>query len=115
VKAPLGSLDMELSISYCSIVFLNRYTIALSKIIYYFTMFAGLIGGLLILIRFRKFPIPLLFTAIPVYSIVIHGLILRIGENRYIVPTYPFIVVCAAYGIYCLYVNVYKLGKRNNE
>jgi len=114
IKAPLGLLSAELTINYYSIVFLNNYTIVWSRIFYYFTLIASLVGSLLILKNFVKLKNAFLFVIIPVYTILIHGLILRVGENRYIVPSYPFIVVCAAYSIYCLYVRL-SSKKQVNE
>jgi len=114
IKGPSIALEMELSITYFSVVFLNNYTIMWCKICYYFTMISGFIGAVLMLIVFKKNLNSLMFVIIPLYTMVIHGIILRVGENRYIVPSYPFIVVCAAYAIYSIYLSFFS-EKQTNE
>ncbi len=67
-------------------------------IFYYLVLGFGLLGSLLLFCRGLKYnSLILLISIIPLYTIAIHALILRVTSNRFLMPCWPFILVCAAY------------------
>jgi hypothetical protein len=58
----------------------------------------GLIGAIMLLFAgFKQNTLFLLAAIIPLYTIVIHAVVLRIPDNRFLMPAWPFIIICAAY------------------
>lgn len=103
VKAPWLSLKTSVMITYYSIIYFNWCTIFWSQWFYWFTLIAGLVGIILLLKpSIANYNIAL-FYIIPVFTLFIHAIVFKVNENRYIVPSYPFIVVCAAYALFCIY------------
>ncbi|NNM95713.1 MAG: hypothetical protein HKL88_09695 [Bacteroidia bacterium] len=69
---------------------------------YFYTLYyllllvAGIAGMFLMLIKGSGAPrLYLLFAAIPLYTIIIHPLVLHFGQNRYLMPAWAFLIVCA--------------------
>lgn len=77
-------------------------------VLYYICIVLGFAGMLLIVQCFFKLSPYLIFAAIPLYTIFIHATVLRLQSNRYLVPAYPYMLICAAYAIYWLYCKIYK-------
>lgn len=66
---------------------------------YYLILFFGITGiAILTWKGFRNNMLLLLLCIIPAYTILIHPII-RIVDNRYLLPAWPFLIVCAAYTI----------------
>ena len=71
---------------------------------YLFLLFFGLVGIVLLGGKgIRNNFMALLFCVIPAYCIVIHPLVLRLADNRYLIPVWPFFIACAAYSISMIY------------
>ena len=69
---------------------------------YYIILCLGFIGILLMLPLIFKLSLSSIIPAIPVFTILIHAVVIRENENRYLIPAYPFIIICAGYCIYWL-------------
>ena len=68
--------------------------------LYYATLLLGFIGMLLLIKKlFKVHLLLLLILSIVIYTIGIHVIIFRTCENRYFVPAFPFMLICAAYAI----------------
>jgi len=107
IRAPLHTLKCFFKIPYYSQLYLNTHTTKLSTIYYYLTLFFGFAGILCMLPLVFKPSLITIFPFIGLYTIIIHAIIFRTPENRYFVPAYPFIIICAAYFIYWCYNKVY--------
>ena len=83
--------------------FQEPYMKFFGTIMYYFVIVTGFAGIVLMAKYCRRFSPESLFAFIPLYSIFIHPVVLRLAQNRYFIPSYPFLVVCAAYLLYLLY------------
>ncbi len=82
-------------------------------IFYLFILVAGLPGILLMAINGIKHNRMLLLPAsIPIYTIVIHPLILHYAQNRYLMPAWSFIIAGATYTMLELY-RIYPFRKEN--
>lgn len=74
-------------------IFFNRYY-------YEFLLVLGIAGIIFMTgTGIRKNYLLLLLCTIPAYTIIIHPIILRAADNRYLFPAWPFIIACAAYFI----------------
>ncbi len=69
---------------------------------YYIILSFGFLGILLMLPLIFKLYLNCIIPAIPVFTILIHAVVIRENENRYLIPAYPFIVICAGYCLYWL-------------
>lgn len=65
----------------------------------YLILLFGVLGGFLMLKESFKNAFLLVLIAIPAYTIVVHPFLLRLMINRYLMPAWPFIIVCAAWFI----------------
>jgi hypothetical protein len=60
----------------------------------------GVVGACLLSFKgLTKIPLVLIITGIPIYTILVHAIVLRATSNRFLMPAWPFLVVCAAYVI----------------
>ncbi len=67
---------------------------------YWFVLLFGSAGIVLLARKAVRHVLIMLPLLIPVYTILIHPVILGVCEKRYFVPAYPFMLVLAAYAIY---------------
>lgn len=70
---------------------------AISLPLYLFAVYGGCLGMIAMLRKIVKNPLLFMMAGIAGYSIIIHPFILRFSENRYLVPTYSFMLICALY------------------
>ncbi len=71
---------------------------------YLFILFFGIIGMFLLLWNgLRSNILLLLLCIIPGFDMIIHPLVLRLADNRYLLPVWPFLIACAAYTIMIVY------------
>jgi hypothetical protein len=85
-------------------VFENFYTI-----FYFAILLFGTIGMIVLLVNWSKFSyIILILSFIPIYTIIGHAIILRATNNRYFMPAWPFLLICAAYILSILYGKLKK-------
>ncbi len=47
-------------------------------------------------------PLVLIIACIPIYTILVHAIILRVTSNRFLMPAWAFLLVCAAYTIFLI-------------
>lgn len=73
--------------------------------LFYFTIVAmGIIECLILLIKnIRTFNIIFLVTCIPVYFIIIHPDVLRLAEERFIIPAYLFLLIAVVYILFYIF------------
>jgi hypothetical protein len=71
--------------------------------LYYSIIFIGFIGIILMAGYFFSLSYLALIPILPLYSVFIHAIILRLSQSRYFVPSYPFMIICAIYALYWLY------------
>ncbi len=96
--------------------FEEPYMCTFGAITYYFTLFAGIAGIILMAGYCIRLERQSLYAFIPLYSVFIHPVIFRLAQNRYFVPSYPFLVVCAAYTLYLLYCKaIYNKSIRSRK
>jgi hypothetical protein len=70
---------------------------------YYMIIIFGFLAVFLMsksIIRLTLFSI---VAMVPLYTVVIHALILKVAEYRYLLPAFPFLIVCAIYGFFRIY------------
>lgn len=70
---------------------------------YYIILVFSFIGILLMGKNISRLNVVSLIPIIPLFTIIIHPIILRVSEYRYLMPAFPFLIVCALYGFYRVY------------
>jgi len=70
------------------------------SVFYITTVLLGLTGVFLSVVRFRRNTfITIACAGMVIYSIVLFPMVLRLDEFRYFVPSYPFLIICAAFAV----------------
>jgi hypothetical protein len=78
--------------------------IAFNKTFYYLITILGFVGALILVIKGLKGNyLYFLMSLIPLYVLIVHPIILRYTYNRFLMPAYPFLIVCSAYLIGVVY------------
>lgn len=67
--------------------------ISLKSYAYIFTLLCGYLASIILFFFFRKNPSIVLVSGIVWYIFLIHPIILRVIENRYLLPSYPFLIL----------------------
>jgi len=106
VKAPLIFID-EFLFEPSGVVFKRAQVGILSKIVplfyealYDFIIYLGLLGMVILTVMgFKSGYLGWILTSIPLCSILVHPILVRLGDNRYLMPAWPFLIACAAYFI----------------
>jgi len=79
---------------------LGKLMVAFYHFYYLFILFFGIAGIFLLAWKGVKGKYSLwLLCIIPAYDIIIHPLVLRLADNRYLLTVWPFLIACAAYVI----------------
>jgi hypothetical protein len=69
-------------------------------LLYYMMVVIGIIGSFILLLKgFGKNKQLLIIATLPLYTIIVHACILRFTDNRYLMPAWAFLIVCASYCI----------------
>jgi hypothetical protein len=76
---------------------------------YILTLSFGFIGILLMCKSLVQLKLQSIFMAIPVYTVLIHPIILRLVERRYFLPAWPFLIICGLYGAFWVYNNTFGI------
>jgi len=71
--------------------------------LYNFILYTGFLGMFLLVLKLVKEPLKFLLTIIPLYTIIIHPIILRKPEYRYFIPALPFLILCSIYALFRIY------------
>jgi hypothetical protein len=88
---------------------LGTIIIAFNTLFYLAVLVLGLIGALLLIFRaYRESYLYLLFALLPIYVIVVHPMILRYAVNRFLMPSWPFLLVCATFTLLATYNRLSK-------
>jgi len=112
VKAPLRSTGILLYGAYTknylnrgqTLGILNAPLRILATALYLGVLALGLFGAILLLIRgFKKNALFVLIGMIPLYTIIVHAMILRVPDNRFLMPGYPFLIMSASYLLQAIY------------
>ncbi len=81
----------------------------LSNGIYLTVLLLGLSGMCILLFKgLKRNIVYLLILSIPMYTIIIHAVILRIPDGRFLMPVWAFMVICCSYQIEQIYVRFLK-------
>ena len=106
VKAPM---KMICAMLYCSITrnylnrgqsvpFLGSFITAINYLIYLTIVLSGLIGVLVLTISgIKKLSYLLVIPLTPLYILLVHPFIFRFFDPRFLMPVFPFLIVCSAY------------------
>lgn len=87
---------------------LGKFMIHFYHFYYLFLLLFGITGIILLAWKGIRSNITLLLLCIiPGYTILIHPLI-RLADNRYLMPAWPFVIACAAYTAMLIYNKVVK-------
>ncbi len=70
-----------------------------NKTYYYLILISGIIGLVFLIKKLQKNKNISILVGIVLYTIIIHPLFLRIIENRYLRPAFPFLILASAYFI----------------
>jgi hypothetical protein len=83
---------------------LGKVMVSFYHFFYLFILFFGIAGMFLLAWKsIRGNIILLLLCIIPAYDIVVHPLVVRLADNRYLLPVWPFVIACAAYTLMVIY------------
>ena len=83
---------------------LGKFMVIFYYYSYLFLLFFGIIGIVLLCWKgVNSNILLLLLCTIPGYDIIIHPLVVKLADNRYLLPVWPFIIVCATYTLITLY------------
>ncbi len=86
---------------------IGKGIVTFNKYLYIFLLIVGLSGLILLLYKgLRKDYMLLILTLPPAYAMLIHTIVLRMADNRYLMPTWPFVIACAAYMIIAIYERI---------
>ncbi|HXP49134.1 MAG TPA: hypothetical protein VN922_04225, partial [Bacteroidia bacterium] len=99
--------DMLLSIHTVTKLYINNFITWFYTKYYFFVLWLGIIGSLLMLPFIFKAKTQSILAIIPLFTIIIHPIIIRENENRYLIPAWPFLVICAAYCLYWTYKKIF--------
>ncbi len=115
VKAPLLLLRKSLyqpAFSYIfvrgsSIPKIGKYIQSFNKYLYLFLLIVGMIGIVLLLYQGLKSDYLISILVLPpAYAILVHPFMLRLADNRYLMPTWPFVIACSGYVMLLIYQKV---------
>lgn len=82
----------------------GQVVVIFNNLIYLVILLLGLIGSILLIIcDLKRMKYLLIIPFIPFYTILMHTVIFRLHFNRYLMPAYPFIIICSAYIISLIY------------
>ena len=111
VKAPISNIRTFIGMSTMLnlLFFIKTYGYPFSIVIswiYYIVVISSFFGILLLLKQSSKKPILLIIYGIPLYIVFIHCVVLRLPHNRYLVPVYPFLLICSLNIFYFCYIKL---------
>lgn len=87
----------------------EKYIKLFYSMLYWTIIILGSAGCFAIIIKHvRDFNLKFVITFIPLYFILVHPIFLRLPEERYIIPAYPFLTVIAVYVSIYFYQNLIK-------
>ena len=106
VKAPLKMIGVmlfsHLTRNYLdrgkSVPVFGKMLIAFNYLLYLAVLLSGLIGMVALTVTgLKKASFILIVSFIPLYIILVHPFIFRFFDARFLMPAFPFIIVCSAY------------------
>ncbi len=79
------------------------------RALYIIIINAGLFGMIVLAIKgFRSNYLLWILALIPASSILVHPILVRLGDNRYLMPVWPFLIACAACVISSIIIKLRK-------
>jgi hypothetical protein len=88
---------------------LGKFMIGFYHLYYLFLLLLGIAGIILLIWNGIRNNILFLFLSIiPAYDIIIHPLVVKLADNRYILPVWPFVIACAVYTVLETYNRIAK-------
>ncbi|MFI5149784.1 MAG: hypothetical protein ACHQRM_08645 [Bacteroidia bacterium] len=84
----------------------------LYTVLYLFVMTGGLAGMFLLFRKGWSSPLIMISAAVCLYQVVIHAIVFRSTEQRYLVPAYPFFVICSVYLLLTLYQTFFRHSRK---
>lgn len=86
---------------------LGKFMVSFYHFFYLFILFFGIAGMFLLAWKGIRSNISLLLLCIiPAYDIMVHPLVVRLADNRYLLPVWAFVIACAAYTVMVIYGKV---------
>ena len=83
-----------------SVPFIGKLIIVFDYFIYTLIILTGLAGIILLIFKNNKQnKLLLIISAIPLYTLLVHPFLFRFFDSRFLLPTFPFMIVCGAYVI----------------
>ena len=93
---------------------LGKFMVYFYHFYYLFLLILGITGIILLAWQgIRNNILLLVLCIIPGYTIIIHPLI-RLADNRYLMPAWPFVIGCAAYALMFIYSKFSRMTGNNN-
>lgn len=87
-----------------SVPVLGKPIVAFNYFMYLSILLLGLAGIILLTLKgIRQNASLLIVTLIPLYTILVHPVMFRFFDSRFLLPSFPFITVCSAYLIHLIY------------
>lgn len=83
------------------------------SLLYIFTLLFGFLGALLLFKKSMSFNAITLLVGIIAFTSLVHPVILRLTESRYIIPAWPFIIICASYAVIWIYNFIFMAKQKN--
>lgn len=92
-----------------SVPFLGKLIVGFNNFIYLILTLSGIIGLIkLIPYGLKQRSFLLIIPLVPLYTILVHSFIFRLQFNRYLMPAYPFLIICSAYITYTIYIRYFQ-------
>jgi hypothetical protein len=86
---------------------LGKFIASFYHLYYLFLLLLGIAGIFLLTWKgFRENSMLLLLCMAPGYDIIIHPLVVKLADNRYLLPVWPFIIACSVYTFLAIYRKV---------
>jgi hypothetical protein len=93
---------------------IGKFMVSFYYFYYLFLLFFGMAGIILLSWKgLKSNALLLLLCVIPGYDIIIHPLVVKLADNRYILPVWPFVIACAAYTVIEIYKRIAKTKNSN--
>jgi hypothetical protein len=120
IKAPFNNVSrlMDFSSQMCILFFVKKYGGYMHSFygyLYLLTIYSGFWGMCLLFAKSIKDPLLLFIPTIPFYTIFVHSFVVRATENRYIIPSYPFIIICGIFLFFWIFTKVKSIAKSSQK
>ncbi len=81
-----------------SVPILGKPIVAFNYFIYLSILLSGLAGMILVILKgIRQNSLQLIISMTPLYIILVHPFIFRFFDSRFLLPVFPFLIICSAF------------------